>query len=298
MESLSLTVISAHFGDQSWINYSLKTLCQNSELISHAFISDQKQIRRDAWDSYPALNLDADLETKFTTISVISVDPHQINHSSLHHGQTLNSLINLKIETSHVLILDSDCFPLDNKWESQLISDLKDFDVIVAGDPQGNLLSHPCFMILPVNVLSQLDFIEYTETHWIDTGRLIGIRCLDMGLKVKVLSPERGPINFGHIYKPYNFFHVGSSSFRWRPEAHQIAKSINDLKYDFMRSVSQSHPELLLKNHISSYELRKLKLRHFFAYLLFSKNIKPLILIRIQRKLKFYKDSLFKNSPE
>ena len=261
----SLTVISAHFGDQSWINYSLKTVCQNSELISHAFISDQKQMRIDELEGYPELNLDIKLDNKSPKISVIPVYPHRINHASLHHGQSLNALINLEIETSHVLILDSDCFPLDNKWERQLISDLVDFDVIVAGDLQGNFLSHPCFMILPVNILSRLNFIEYTETYWIDTGRLIAIRCLDMGLKVKVLFPQPGPIGFGHIFKPYNFFHVGSSSFRWRVDAHQVAISINDLKYDFKRFVAQSHPELLLENHISFWYIVKLKVQHFFC---------------------------------
>lgn len=297
MESPSLTVISAHFGDQSWINYSLKTVFQDSELISHALISDQQKIRSDASDSYPALNLDMNSDVKISNISVIPVDTHRTNHASLHHGQSLNFLINSEIETSHVLILDSDCFPLDNTWEKQFISDLKDFDVIVAGDPYGNFLSHPCFMILPVGILSRLNFLEYTETHWIDTGRLIGLRCLDMGLKVRVLFPQPGPINFGHIYKPYNFFHVGSSSFRWRPDAHQVALSINDIKYDFKRFVSQSYPELLMENHISFERLAKLRFQHFFVYLVLYKSIKPLIIIRIQRKLKIYKDTLLKNFP-
>jgi len=169
MGAPSLTLISAHFGDQSWINHSLKTVHHHSELISHAFISDQKQVRSDTLDSYPALNLDVELNTQFRNVSIISVHPHRINHASLHHGQSLNFLINLEIQTSHVLILDSDCFPLDNKWEREWISDLVDFDVIVAGDPRGDFLSHPCFMILPANILSRLNFIEYTDTHWIDT---------------------------------------------------------------------------------------------------------------------------------
>lgn len=287
VESPSLTVISAHFGDQSWINFSLKTLCQKSKLTSHALISDQKQIHNGTSDSYESLILDTDLTERFTSISVIPVKPHQINHSSLHHGQSLNFLISLEIQTSHVLILDSDCFPLDDKWEQQLISDLEDFDVITAGDPQGNFLSHPCFMILPVDILPQLNFIEYTDTHWVDTGRLIGIRCLDMGLKVKVLSPQPGSLSFGHVYKPYNFFHVGSSSFRWRPEAHQIEISIRDLKYDFKRFASQSYPKLLLEDNISRFSLYKLRFRHFLSYLVFAKSIKLSIFTRVKRKLKF-----------
>lgn len=295
MGSPSITVISAHFGDPSWVKYSLNTLCQNSELVTHAIISDQKQIHADELDSYPALSFDAQVKLKFKNISVISVDPHQVNHSSLHHGQSLNLLIKLKIETSHVLILDSDCFPLDNKWEQQLIFDLQNFDVIVACDRQSNYLSHPCFMILPVKILPQLNFLEYSEDYWVDTGRLIGIRCLDIGLRVKMLYPQPSQLNFGDIYVPYNFFHVGSSSFRWRPEAHQLSMSIKDLKYDFRRFVAQSHPELLLENNISWYRRVKLRLRHFFAYLVNSKGRKPLLFLRIQRKLRFYKDSLFKN---
>ena len=237
------TVISCHFGDPFWILQSLKRINDSAQIVNY-LISDQRE-----WKSgiNELSQLNPPLEkTLLPQNSVVrEVSPHEINHASLHHGQSINLLIQSeRIQSSHIILIDSDCFPISKNWMPALDQLLVDFDAVIASDPNAPTLSHPCFMAIPVNALSKLDFLKGTKDFWIDCGRLIGIQLIDAGFSVKLLAARKAfGGSFGDLYMDDSILHMGSMSFAARPDALSRFWLKNILKYKL--------PKWIAKNKIS-----------------------------------------------
>jgi len=151
-------------------------------------------------------------------ISTYRVDPALPNHASVHHGTSINFLISeVDFPTTHVILSDSDCFPVSGSWLEKVLELLNTYDAICSLEENSDFITHPCFMVLPTRYIRELNFLKHTKDHWVDTGRLIGLQLFDLGCKVCFVKPER--IFRGKKSKSRGFFdgsiiHVGNASFR------------------------------------------------------------------------------------
>ncbi len=129
------------------------------------------------------------------------------------HPSSLNRVCREKILTTHVIVMDSDCFPISESWINSLINKLATADCVLAGDRRANGLTHPCFMAIPARALGSVDFSAGVEIG-VDTGRLVGFQLSTAGLRVNILQPETGFDGYtGDLYLEGTILHVGSRSF-------------------------------------------------------------------------------------
>lgn len=109
--------------------------------------------------------------------------------------------------TDRIVILDSDCFPVDSTWLDS------EREVRLAADPHKAGLSHPCFMDFPTETRHEVNFSEGCISPGIDTGRLVALQLVNAGLDVDLLAARmmfRGVR--GHLYSG-SIYHHGSGSF-------------------------------------------------------------------------------------
>lgn len=207
-ERNSFTLVSAHFGDLFWIEQMAARVGSMSRPDSIEAIRIVDQDRS------------ADTARRLAALpgspQVLSFpeDSVQIDLLGHDHAATLDRCMRLDYATSHVIVLDSDCFPIMADWIDRLDSLLGDHDAIVARDPAKHGLSHPCFMVLPVAALPRLHFSEGLVEAGIDTGRLVGFQLCKLGCKVRWDTPVRGfRGKRGYYYLDGALYHHGSASF-------------------------------------------------------------------------------------
>lgn len=246
MNDHSYTLITFHFGDIFWVRHLLEQVLrfENSQ-IEKIIIVDQSRTSL------------IELEQLSDKCEVITFEPNleEIKKIGHDHPSALNRATKLEsINTTHVLIFDSDCFPTKQNWLSQK---LNRENVVLAQDPGKWGLSHPCFMKIPSNILRELDFSEGTLELGIDTGRLIGLQISKLGLKPKLLVPRSGFSGFqGDYYLDDCLFHMGSSSFKFSSDG-RLSTQVSLNKQAFLKrkiqqgSFSLSFPERLWLNAIT-----------------------------------------------
>ncbi|MEO5759125.1 MAG: hypothetical protein ABIQ51_19920 [Mesorhizobium sp.] len=146
-------------------------------------------------------------------------DQVQIDRLGHDHAAALDRCRQLKYATTHIILLDSDCFPIAADWLDRVTLLLGDHQAIVARDPLKHGLSHPCFMVLPTAVLPELNFSEGLLEVGIDTGRLIGLQLSKLDYKVQWDEPARAfRGKRGHYYLDGALYHHGSASFASSPQ--------------------------------------------------------------------------------
>jgi hypothetical protein len=177
-ERHSFTLISAHFGDLFWIEQMAAHVASMSRpgSIEAIRIVDQDRSteiarRLAALPGHPE-------------VLSFPKDDAQIAVLSHDHPAALNRCMQLDYATSHVIVLDSDCFPISVDWIDRIDRLLADHDAIVARDSSKHGLSHPCFMVLPVTLLRKLDFGDGVLGAGFDTGRLIGLQLCRLGCRL------------------------------------------------------------------------------------------------------------------
>ncbi len=140
--------------------------------------------------------------------------PDQVARLGHDHPAALNLAMSLPVETSHLMVVDSDSFPIDGSWLARLEARLDGCDAVVAADPRRSGLSHPCLMVLPVDARTGLDFAEGLLEVGIDTGRLVGLQLVRAGYRIHVDHPTAGfGGRRGSLYLDGTFYHHGSGSF-------------------------------------------------------------------------------------
>lgn len=250
-KSPTLTLVSCHFGDHFWINTAVSKYLETdiNNLIKKILISDQQT--SGSGQIFPPLNLLANTEIP---IEIIQTKFNNSNHASFQHGYAIMTLLKSgKINTTHVLLTDSDCFPVNAIWNDEIKNTLGSYNAVCALQDNSSCLTHPCFMILPTTSLPYLDFMRnMTIDHdfWVDTGRLIGLDLLNLGLKVKFLKPIRLFRNKSQemFYQNRSILHIGSASFRERTEANdQRNGSRLDMRFLFSRYMVENNIHLYSK---------------------------------------------------
>ncbi|MGX8011145.1 hypothetical protein ACVDG8_020365 [Mesorhizobium sp. ORM8.1] len=165
-ERNSFTLISAHFGDLFWIEQMAAHVASMSRPGSIEAMRIVDQDRR------PEVARRLAALPGHPEVLSFPEDGAQIALLGHDHPAALNRCMQLDYATTHVIVLDSDCFPITADWIDRIDTILADHDAIVARDSSKYGLSHPCFMVLPVPLLSKLNFSEAGA----DTGRLIGLQ--------------------------------------------------------------------------------------------------------------------------
>ncbi len=194
------TVVSCHFGDLDWITHTVKQIDKYSDhRIERIILVDQSRVSESKLKQLPRVS---DVISFPPDMSMVEILGHD-------HPSSLNrALREVEFNTSHVIVLDSDSFPIDSSWLDCLTP------VTVASDPHYGSLTHPCLISIPVGAVLEVDFTEGIREIGIDTGRLVGLQLAKIGLRVDFSHPTpafRG--HRGHFYLNGTFYHHGSGSF-------------------------------------------------------------------------------------
>jgi hypothetical protein len=227
-----------------------KTLEQYGTLSSPSDIIEvhlTDQMMSGFGESFPPLLL---AKNPLHKVSIHPVEPSSPNHSSIHHGNSINFLLReIRFSSSHVILTDSDCFPINNSWLEKLQNLLQTNDAVCALENDSKSLTHPCFMVLPVDVLQKLDFLRFTREYWIDTGRLIGIQLIELGFKVRFLEPKKvfSWFSDSRFYLDKTLVHVGSASFRLIKHSNDRSIGLfSDAKFAIARYIVEKRMSILV----------------------------------------------------
>jgi len=194
------TVVSCHFGDPFWIKHTLDQLDRFSDgRVQSVILVDQSRASREELQHLPRVQ----------EVLSFPVDTAQVDLLGHDHPASLNrALQSIDFTTTHVVILDSDCFPIDDSWLDRV------HDVTLASDPRYVALSHPCFMVFPASIAKQLDFAEGIQELQMDTGRLIGVQISRLHHNVHFTHPTLAFQGYrGHFLLDASVYHHGSASF-------------------------------------------------------------------------------------
>jgi hypothetical protein len=231
------TVVTSHFGDTFWIRHSLTQLDRLSDdRVERVVVIDQSRRQREELAALPRV---ADVVT-------FDPDERQIHTLGHDHPASLNrALATVDFVTSHVLILDSDCFPMDPSWLDEL------GDATVAMDPAKWGLSHPCLMSFPSAIAKRLDFAEGLEEVGLDTGRLVGLQLRRLGVAVQFSQPEaafRG--HRGYFYLGRKAYHHGSGSFGHSTDARLLRQVDRRTEAFFQGKVARGETTLSVRERV------------------------------------------------
>lgn len=196
----SYTVVTCHYGDPFWIEHMTTQVDSFSDdRVREVVVVDQDRGSRGSL---------GDL-ARVSRVVTFPVDEEEVRLLGHDHPASLNRVFReSSFQTTHVIILDSDCFPTRAGWLDQLA------DVTLARDPAKHGLSHPCLMVLPVEACVEIDFAEGLLDVGMDTGRLVGLQLARAGYEVTFSDPisafrgRRGTFYLGGLV-----YHHGSASF-------------------------------------------------------------------------------------
>jgi hypothetical protein len=102
------TLVTCHFGDFYWIEHTLAQVAKYSEgRINGIVVVDQSRCSAARLSALPGV-------TSVLTFEPNAVEIHLLGHD---HPSALNwALRTYPFSTSHVLVMDSDCFPTGPGW--------------------------------------------------------------------------------------------------------------------------------------------------------------------------------------
>lgn len=219
------TLITFHFGDSKWINLWLQfVLACSDERVQKILIVDQNRKAKIDFSS---------VDDRISTLK-FPKDSDQIKLMGHDHAASINKSLNETVfETSHIVIFDSDCFPINTGWldlvEEQNLP-------VLASDPSKWGLTHPCFMVFSVSDASKLDFAQGFKELGIDTGRLVGLQFIEKGITPTIVRSTKGfRGKRGDIYLNNSIYHHGSSSFASASDK-RLVNLVNPVEENFFYS--------------------------------------------------------------
>ena len=227
--SPTFTIITCHFGSFEWIENLTSRVLQFSgpDDVPPILVADQSRVAGSA----------ARLSSVAGVRRVLAyeVDEAQVAVLGHDHPRTLDQLCREPVSTSHLIVMDSDTCPTDARWLDEIRSELADVDCIVAADRSKVGLSHPCFMVIPTASAADCHFSEGVLEVALDTGRLIGLRLAQKGLRVRVLPSQRafGGLR-GDMYLSRTIYHHGSGSFSSSSDQ-RLLSQVNSWEDEFFK---------------------------------------------------------------
>jgi hypothetical protein len=227
----SYTVVTCHFGDPFWIEHALTALDRHSDgRVRQVVVVDQSRCSEAALARLP----------RVSQVLTFPVDQGLLDFLGHDHPAALNrALRSIDFSTSHVLVMDSDCFPIERSWLDRLD------DATVAADPQKQGLTHPCLMAFPCEYAGRVDFAEGLREVFIDTGRLVGLQLVRAGATV-TFTPRRPAFRGfrGDFYLDGAVYHHGSASFISSPDDRLRRQVTAEFEEYYRRLVARGHYDL------------------------------------------------------
>jgi hypothetical protein len=215
----SITVVTFHFGDLFWVTHLVSQLHRYPDSrIAEIWIVDQSRNSAEDLRGLPGV----------TRVLEFPPDAAQLDRLGHDHPSSLNHALRESFTTSHVLVLDSDCFPIQARWLEGIPP------VCLAGDPRSDGLTHPCFNLLPTEAAHQIDHQHGMEAVGLDTGRLIGLQLAELGWSPTIMKAAQttfGGVR-GSLYRDGTIYHHGSASFvrsparRLRRQVHAATEAV------------------------------------------------------------------------
>ena len=199
-EGVTYTLITCHFGDPFWISHMLAHVQKFSDSrIARILVVDQSRVSSRMLSRLPGVS----------EVLTFAADSDQRAAHGHDHAHALNRAVrSIDESTTHVLIMDSDCFPVRSDWLDHLRP------TTLARDPRAPELSHPCLMSFPAMFVPQIDFAEGLSECIFDTGRAIARQLRQAGDLVWMAKPESAIAGLrGHRYLQGSVYHHGSASF-------------------------------------------------------------------------------------
>jgi hypothetical protein len=196
----SVTIVTFHFGSQFWVRNLIAHLDEFCDSRVKAFvIVDQSRSSLAELQALPGVS----------RVLQFPVDDEEVRRRGHDHASAIQRVLEEDFTTSHVLLMDSDCFPVRDGWLAMMPS------VCLAGDPAAGGLTHPCFNLLPTDVLPRLDYRRGMDSLGLDTGRLIGLQLVELGYSPTIVKPRQTPFRGrrGSLYLDGAMYHHGSGSF-------------------------------------------------------------------------------------
>lgn len=223
--SLTFTLIFTHYGNPDFLNLSLSKVIKylDSRIIEVLIINQNREVIVDL-KNLPLKVKKLEYEFDHAQISKVGHD----------HASSLDKTIRThNFISSHVAVMDSDCFPTRIDWLPN-----KD-ECYLASDPKKAGFSHPCFMVLPVRLLKNISFSQGLLELGIDTGRLIALQLVESGHKVKLLKFKNtfGGLR-GQLYYEVGVYHHGSGSFKFSTDSRLKRQYRKERFFNFMKRLA------------------------------------------------------------
>ena len=199
------TVVSCHYGDLFWIQHMLTQVQSLSGgAVTAAVIVDQS---RNAATELRAMPLVTEVLTFEPDAAQIAVEGHD------HPAALDRALQHGTFTTSHIIVMDSDAFPVSPSWISKLD------DISLALAPGSKSQTHPCLMAFPTELRGIVNFSEdylerATRKGAPDTGRRVGKQLQATGSPVTLLEHTPAFNGYrGSFYLERTYYHHGHGSF-------------------------------------------------------------------------------------
>ena len=204
-EAPTYTVVSCHYGDLFWIEHMLTQVqALSGGAVKGAVIVDQSRNSADALRSLPLVTEVLTFEPDAAQIAVEGHDHPAALDRALQHGS---------FSTSHIIVMDSDAFPVSPDWINKLD------DISLALVPGSSSQTHPCLMVFPTNARDVVNFSEdYLERAVRkgapDTGRRVGKQLQATGRAVTLLEHTPAFNGYrGSFDLEGTYYHHGHGSF-------------------------------------------------------------------------------------
>jgi len=244
------TVITAHFGESFWLEQLIERLGKfSNSLIDEIIVINQNR------DKNRGISVDSTIPLR-----VVEFEPNVEMFNILGHDHPSvlqRAITDLDIASETIIVMDTDCFPIDGRWTKMLQAPPR---VALAGEPNRNFLTHPCFMVIPVEHLRVVDFEAGVITNGFDTGRLIGYQLASNGIEIEIVRATRAPWGRGYFYADWGLYHYGSGSFSYSADPRH-SSAVDPAEKIYLRKIE--------KGLFSLTFLEKLTVRWFrmFAHL-------------------------------
>jgi hypothetical protein len=216
-----ITVVTFHFGSTFWVRHLTERLQQFPDpRITSIMVVDQSRHDADELSRLPGVH----------RVTSYPLDDEEVARFGHDHPSSIHRVMDESFDTSHILLLDSDCFPVRPSWSHDLAP------IHVAGELNAGGLSHPCFNLLPVDIFRQMDYRLGMDGAGFDTGRLVRFQLHQMGLPTQTAKPRRGAFGGrrGAFYLDRGLYHHGSASFIASREQ-ILTKQVNPLEEEALR---------------------------------------------------------------
>lgn len=204
-ETRTYTVVSCHYGDLFWIRHMLNQIAKHSDgRVKEIVLVDQSRHMKAELEALPGVSRVLEFEPDSAQMAVEGHD----------HPASLDRAVStIPFTTTHVIVMDSDAFPVQDGWLDRLE------DISLALVPGSSSSTHPCLMAFPVRLASAVNFsegfLERAQRKGApDTGRRVGAQLQATGEKVTLLTAEPAFNGYrGSFYLDGAFYHHGHGSF-------------------------------------------------------------------------------------